>query len=70
LLKCVNPSCSERFAYFGRGELLLKSSPATGYQELFWMCDRCALDWPSPADLVPMRIASSGIRAKKRIAAA
>jgi hypothetical protein len=34
------------------------------------MCERCALDWRSPADLVPMRVASYGTRAKKPIAAA
>jgi hypothetical protein len=68
MANCINPSCTERFTYFGRGELVLKSSPVTGYQELFWMCERCAKDWQIPADLMSMRIASLGT--KRRRAAA
>jgi hypothetical protein len=68
--KCVNPSCSERFTYFGRGELLLKSSAVTGYQELFWICERCKLVWQPPIDLVPMGVASLATKTKKKDVAA
>ena len=68
--KCINPSCMERFTYFGRGELLLKTSPATGHQELFWMCENCVKHWQPPADLIPMSVASSGVTGKKKATAA
>jgi hypothetical protein len=60
--KCINPSCAEQFTYFGRGELLLKCSAVTGYQELFWMCERCASAWQPPVGLVPMRLAAFGTK--------
>lgn len=52
--KCLNPECPEKFIYFGSGELLVKTNSATGHQELFWVCDRCALEWQTPPDLVPL----------------
>lgn len=50
--KCVNPACEVKFTYFGTGELLVKTNPVTGVQELFWLCQRCATEWQIPLDLV------------------
>ena len=52
--KCANPVCIERFTYFGTGELLVKTSPSTGKQELFWLCQQCATEWHKPTELVPV----------------
>ena len=55
--KCVNPACDVKFTYFGTGELLVKTSPVTGHQELFWLCQRCATEWQVPMDLVRLHAA-------------
>ena len=52
--KCVNPACDVKFTYFGTGELLVKSNPITGHQELFWLCQRCATGFQVPMDMVPL----------------
>jgi hypothetical protein len=66
--KCVNPTCKERFTYFGTGELLVKTSPATGRQELFWLCEQCATEWQKPSELMPLKPA--GARTSRKTAAA
>lgn len=66
--KCVNPACYVKFTYFGTGELLVKTSPATGYQELFWLCQRCATEWQIPTDLLPL--SASKAASRRKIAAA
>ena len=53
--RCANPECKTKFTYFGTGELLVKTSPVTGQQELFWLCQRCATEWNVPSDLVPLK---------------
>jgi hypothetical protein len=54
--KCANSACKETFTYFGTGELLVKTSPVTGHQELFWLCQDCATEWQIPLDLIPLRL--------------
>ena len=56
--KCVNPACDVKFTYFGTGELRVKTSPETGHQELFWLCQRCATEWRIPTDLIPLHAAN------------
>ena len=53
--KCANPECKSKFTYFGTGELLVKTNPATGHQELFWLCQGCATEWNLPGDLIPLK---------------
>jgi hypothetical protein len=66
--KCANPECKTKFTYFGTGELLVKNSPITGRQELFWLCQRCATDWNAPGDFVPLK--GEDRRIRKKITAA
>lgn len=66
--KCANPVCNGKFTYFGTGELLVKTSAVTGYQELFWLCQRCAGEWQVPEDVLPLK--SKRASAKPRSAAA
>jgi len=67
--KCVNPACDVKFTYFGTGELLVKVSPATGHQELFWLCQRCASEWQTPTDLIPLSAANPESKKKNKAAA-
>jgi len=69
--KCANPECNNKFTYFGTGELLVKTSPISGHQELFWLCQRCAADWAIPDDLVPLPPKNKKVSARttKRAAA-
>lgn len=66
--KCANPECNTKFTYFGTGELLVKTSRATGRQELFWLCQRCATEWQMPTDLAPLK--AEKIRDPKKATAA
>jgi hypothetical protein len=68
--KCANPACDVKFTYFGTGELLVKMSPATGHQELFWLCQRCATEWRMPMDLIPLSAANPQQQKRKKNAAA
>jgi len=61
--KCANAACNGRFTYFGTGELLVKTSPVTGQQEPFWLCQRCAGDWQVPDDMTPLKSTSKRKRA-------
>lgn len=61
---CVNPVCNAKFTYFGTGELLVKVSPRTGRQELFWICQRCATEWQMPEELVPIDVNNVENRAR------
>ena len=66
--RCANPECNGRFTYFGTGELLVKTSPVTGQQELFWLCQRCAGEWQIPEEMTPLKAAASA--SKRKTAAA
>jgi len=66
--KCVNPACEVKFTYFGTGELLVKTSPVTGPQELFWLCQRCATEWQIPMDMISFK--ATNARVKRKTAAA
>lgn len=66
--KCANPECKTKFTYFGTGELLVKTSPASGRQELFWLCQRCATEWQMPTDLAPLKTEKIRIRNKANAA--
>ena len=67
--KCANPACEGRFTYFGTGELLVKTSPLTGHQELFWLCQRCAGEWHVPDDMVPLKPERASVNKRKSAAA-
>jgi len=67
--KCANPACNGRFTYFGTGELLVRTSPISGHQELFWLCERCAGEWQAPEDMTPLRPAMVSANKRKRAAA-
>jgi hypothetical protein len=63
--KCANTACDQRFTYFGTGELLVKTHPATGQQELFWLCQRCAGEWQAPAEMIPLIRPKSSVGKRK-----
>ena len=67
--KCANPVCNGRFTYFGTGELLVRTSPVTGHQELFWLCQQCAGEWQVPDDMLPLEPERSSAGKRKRAAA-
>jgi len=66
--KCANPACDVKFTYFGTGELLVKVSPASGHQELFWLCEQCATEWQAPMDMIPLSAANPQPNKKKAAA--
>jgi len=67
--KCANTACDGRFTYFGTGELLVQTSPVTGHQELFWLCERCAGEWQLPEGMIPLKPERSSVGKRKKAAA-